>query len=163
MKLPDQSRFPAPENSWLPGVTRKAQTIDEFMSWAKCAEMRSVFDKLAVDAVHMKEYLGSEELSGKRCLWLLLAVESVCRQESSVRLEPNNEAEMVEGVEIVSEMMLAAAGACGKPEPLKSQDFWRDFIFALCMAWGGPATMLELDPHHLYAVQIRRLRDSLSG
>jgi hypothetical protein len=90
----------------------------------------------------------------------LLAVEAVCRQERSVSLEPNNDAEMLKGVEIISEMILAAAGAYGKSEPLNSLEFWRDFIFALSMAWGGPATMLKLNPNHLYAVQIRRVRDT---
>ena len=163
MKLPHDSRFPSPENLWLPGVSRKAETTDEFMAWAKCAEMKPVFDKLASEALRLKDELGPDEVAGKRGLWLLLAVEAVCRQQSAVQLGTEAEAEFAEGIEIISEMALGAAGAYGQPEPMKSQEFWKDFIFALCAAWGGMATAIELDPHRLYAVQIRRLRDARSA
>lgn len=163
MNLPDSSRFPGPDELWLPGVTRKAQTTHEFMDWVNSAAMEPVFDRLATEALRMNEDLGSDQLMGKRGLWLLLVVEAICRQQGSVGLGENNDAEMAEGVGIISEMILGAAGAAYMiQEPLRSQQFWKDFILALSMAWGGPAIILGLNPHRLYAVQIRRLRDSQS-
>src|SRR5207248_2328601 len=103
--------------------TRKAQTPDEFMAWATCAEMVPIFDDLAAEALRMKEDMGSD-VAGPRGLWLLLAVEAVCRQERSVGLK-SNDAEMLVGVEIISEMLLTAAVKYGKPEPFTSQGFWR--------------------------------------
>jgi len=160
MKLPDESRFPGSEGSWLPGAKQPARTADEFVAWISCRQMEPILDGLATSARRMKEEMGADDLAGKRGLWLLLAIEAMCRQQTSVALPADNDAEMLEGIGIMSEMLIAAAGAYGKPEPLSSQQFWRDFIVGLSMAWALPAMTLKLDPNRLYAVQIRRIRDS---
>jgi hypothetical protein len=146
--------------AWLPKVRRKAESMEQFLGWATSAEMKPVFDNLAECIMRLDDHMEPEQLFGKKCMWLLLAVESVCRQEDVLKLGQNHEAEMAEGVGIMMEMVLAAGGAYGKREPFKDKEFWRDFIIGICMAWGGPATMLKLDPERLYAVQIRQLRDS---
>lgn len=160
MKVRNDSNSPSPENLWLPGVKRKARTVGEFVAWAECEEMKPVWDRLGSEALHMLEDIGPDQVAGKRGLWLLLAVEAVCRQQKAVQLEQGIEDEMAEGIGIINEMVLGAAGAYGRPAPLNDQEFWRSFIFGLCITWGGTATMLTLHPHHLYAVQIRRMKDT---
>jgi hypothetical protein len=147
---------PTTEMPLLPGATRKAVTMDEFIDWAKSAEMKPVFDKLAREAVQMKQYLGADHVVGKRALWVLLTIEAICRQERGFQLEPVNDADVVEGIRIVGDLLLAAAQADEQPEPFESEDFWKDFLLGLCIAWGGPATEVKLDPHRLYSVQLRR-------
>ena len=162
---PDHSGFSALSNlpglgarqtAFLPGAKRKAATREEFIRWAKSAEMKPVFEGLAHEAVRMKQYLGSEHVLGKRALWVLLTTEAVCRQEWEFLLQPAKDADVLEGIRIVGDLLLDAARVDGRSEPLENEDFWRSFLLNLCVDWGAAATELKLASKQLYSVQLRR-------
>ncbi len=150
--------FPGGDDSGLPEVVKKAQTADEYGRWLTSKEMKGVLAKLGECVIRLRDAEGGD-LMTRRCIFILLAVESICRQQRQVEIQGDLTDDMTEGANFVLEMVEASASEYGGTKAFEDAEFWRTLIMGLCIVWGTGAREMNLTSDRLYSVQIRRLRD----